>query len=227
MPTNDWLISPRLGFNWEVNGESATQVRGGTGVFTGRLPFVWLGNQVSGADDGFFQLVDPDFKFPQVWRTNLGLDKRFENGIIGTVDVSYTKDINAAHVQNWGMRNPSGTLNAPGITDLYMQQRIKVIMPMCLQIRTRVEFGTLPLRAENFSNGLYASLAYSYLNAKDVNSIEAEITGDAFDFNPNLGNANNDVLAYSKYGDTHRFIGCCPSNSSMVEIPGQPPFPLF
>ena len=50
-------------------------------------------------------------------------------------------------------------------------------------------------------------LAYSYLNSKDVNSIEAEITGDAFAFNAALGDVNNDQLSYSKYGDTHRFIG--------------------
>jgi hypothetical protein len=36
---------------------------------------------------------------------------------------------------------------------------------------------------------------------------EAEITGDAFNFNPALGNVNNDQLSNSKYGDTHRFIG--------------------
>ncbi len=208
MPTNDWLISPRLGFNWEVNGETATQLRGGTGVFTGRLPFVWVGNQVSGADDGFFQIVDPDFKFPQVWRTNLGLDKRFENGIIGTLDVSYTKDINAAHVQNWGMRNPSGTLNAPGDNrPIYLDgDRGNNAYVFTNSDKGRV--WNVSLKGQKtFSNGLYTSLAYSYLNAKDVNSIEAEITGDAFDFNPNLGNANEDVLAYSKYGDTHRFIG--------------------
>jgi len=208
MPTNDWLISPRLGFNWEVNGETATQLRGGTGVFTGRLPFVWIGNQVSGADDGFFQIVDPDFKFPQVWRTNLGLDKRFENGIIGTLDVSYTKDMNAAHVQNWGMRNPSGTLNAPGDNrPIYLDgDRGNNAYVFTNSDKGRV--WNVSLKGQKtFSNGLYTSLAYSYLNAKDVNSIEAEITGDAFDFNPNLGNANEDVLAYSKYGDTHRFIG--------------------
>ncbi|RTE53157.1 TonB-dependent receptor [Arenibacter aquaticus] len=208
MPTNDWLISPRLGFNWEVSGETATQLRGGTGVFTGRLPFVWIGNQVSGADDGFFQIVDPDFKFPQVWRTNLGLDKRFENGIVGTLDVSYTKDINAAHVQNWGMRNPSGTLNAPGDNrPIYLDgDRGNNAYVFTNSDKGRV--WNVSLKGQKtFSNGLYTSLAYSYLNAKDVNSIEAEITGDAFDFNPNLGNANKDVLAYSKYGDTHRFIG--------------------
>lgn len=54
---------------------------------------------------------------------------------------------------------------------------------------------------------MYASLAYSYLNSKDVNSIEAEITGDAFVANAISGNANDDVLSYSRYGDTHRFVG--------------------
>ncbi len=32
---------------------------------------------------------------------------------------------------------------------------------------------------KTFDNGLFASLAYNYLKSKDVNSIEAEITGDA------------------------------------------------
>lgn len=38
------VFSPRLGFNWDVNGANATQVRGGVGVFTGRHPYVWLSN---------------------------------------------------------------------------------------------------------------------------------------------------------------------------------------
>jgi hypothetical protein len=60
---------------------------------------------------------------------------------------------------------------------------------------------------KSFENGLYASLAYNYMKSQDVNSIEAEITGDAFAFNPALGNVNNAVLSNSKYGDNHRFIG--------------------
>ncbi len=43
-PNGQLLFSPRLGFNWDVNNDAKVQVRGGTGVFTGRVPFVWISN---------------------------------------------------------------------------------------------------------------------------------------------------------------------------------------
>jgi outer membrane receptor protein involved in Fe transport len=36
--------SPRLAFNWDVNGDAVNQVRGGIGYFTGSVPFVYLSN---------------------------------------------------------------------------------------------------------------------------------------------------------------------------------------
>jgi hypothetical protein len=47
LPKNRVQLSPRLGFNWDVNGDQSTQVRGGTGLFTGTVPFVWISNQAS------------------------------------------------------------------------------------------------------------------------------------------------------------------------------------
>ena len=41
------MLSPRLGFNYDVAGDRSFQIRGGVGVFTGRLPFVWIGNVIS------------------------------------------------------------------------------------------------------------------------------------------------------------------------------------
>ncbi|NCC72506.1 MAG: TonB-dependent receptor [Sphingobacteriia bacterium] len=44
-PDPKLMISPRFGFNWDAKGDRTLQVRGGTGLFTGRLPFVWFTNQ--------------------------------------------------------------------------------------------------------------------------------------------------------------------------------------
>jgi hypothetical protein len=43
-PNGQLLFSPRLGFNWDVNNDAKIQLRGGTGIFSGRVPFVWISN---------------------------------------------------------------------------------------------------------------------------------------------------------------------------------------
>lgn len=42
-PKPGLMFSPRIGFNWDVKGNGKTQVRGGIGIFTSRIPFVWPG----------------------------------------------------------------------------------------------------------------------------------------------------------------------------------------
>ena len=42
MPTATLNVSPRVGFNWDVMGDRSVVLRGGSGIYTGRLPFVWL-----------------------------------------------------------------------------------------------------------------------------------------------------------------------------------------
>ncbi|WP_340199112.1 carboxypeptidase regulatory-like domain-containing protein [Ascidiimonas sp. W6] len=207
LPTNDVLVSPRVGFNWDVKGDNSFQVRGGTGVFTGRLPFVWIGNQIANPNVFFYQVVDPDFKFPQVWRSSLGADYKLKDGTILSADFAYTKDINAPHVQNWGLLEPSENLSGVDTRPIYADaDLINNAYVFTNSDKGRIFNATIKAQ-KTWTNGLYASLAYNYLDAKDVNSIEAEITGDAFAFNPALGNVNNDVLANSRYGDKHRIIG--------------------
>lgn len=134
LPDPKLLWSPRLGFNWDVRGDRQTQVRGGTGVFTGRPAYVWISNQIgnTGVLTGFesidntslrpfhpdpnrykpanvtgapaasyeLALTDPDFKFPQLWRTNFAVDQRLPWGWTGTVEFLYNRDVNGVYYIN-------------------------------------------------------------------------------------------------------------------------------
>ncbi|MFC4210981.1 TonB-dependent receptor domain-containing protein [Pedobacter lithocola] len=53
LPENKISFSPRFGFNWDVMGDRSFQVRGGSGIFTGRIPFVWIVSQ--SGDAGLIQ----------------------------------------------------------------------------------------------------------------------------------------------------------------------------
>ena len=58
LPNANVLFSPRLGLNWDVRGDKSTQLRGGSGIFTGSPAYVWISNQIgnNGVLTGFEQL---------------------------------------------------------------------------------------------------------------------------------------------------------------------------
>ncbi|WP_160714909.1 TonB-dependent receptor [Chitinophaga solisilvae] len=210
LPARKPLLSPRVGFNWDVKGDKTLQLRGGTGLFTGRFPFVWIGNHIGNPFSSFYNVTDRNFKWPQVWRSNLGADVKIPFGTVFTADVSYTKDVNAMMVRNYKLGTPAGKLNS-GTGD----QR-SVYLPanqgannayVFTNTREGYQFNLSLQAQQTFKNGLYAMLGYNYLIAKDASSISAEISSDAFDRNPILNNANAAVLSNSLYGNRHRFIG--------------------
>jgi hypothetical protein len=49
LPVSKLMLSPRIGFNYDVSEDRSLVFRGGTGIFTGRVPFVWIVGQAGDA----------------------------------------------------------------------------------------------------------------------------------------------------------------------------------
>ena len=209
LPTKNPLFSPRAGFNWDVKGDKSLQLRGGSGLFTGRFPFVWFGNQIANPTSGFYCATDKNFHWPQIWRSNLGTDFKIPFGTIFTIDASYSHDIKGMMVRNYKLGTPTGKLNSgtgdnrnvylpgdQGTANAYIFTNTNVGHQIDLSFQLQ----------QNFKRGYYIMAAYNYLVSKDASSISAEISSDAFDRNPILNNSNAAISSTSLYGNTHRFI---------------------
>jgi len=61
-PKSRFLVSPRVGFTYDVEHDKSVIIRGGTGIFTGRIPFIWLVNQVgdNGVIRAQYQASNPE-----------------------------------------------------------------------------------------------------------------------------------------------------------------------
>ncbi len=76
LPDATPLYSPRVGFNYDATGDRSLQIRGGVGIFTGRVPFVWIGNVISnpGANPNLWGAFN-DITVPGSHVTDSGSDR--------------------------------------------------------------------------------------------------------------------------------------------------------
>lgn len=249
LPDPKLLFSPRFGFNYDVFGDRTTQIRGGTGIFTGPPPYVWISNQIgnTGVLTGFEQidnttnrpfhpdpnhykptnvtgapassyelaLTDPDFKFPQVWRSSLALDQRLPFGFIGTVEGLYSRDVNGIYYINANLPAPSATVRdgsheRPRWTDSCpdpgLQTRIHCHVANAIVLKNQSEGYSWMISAsleKAFSSGLFLKAAYSYGEAK--NTVDpGSIAAGSWTGNQHPGDPNNPGLGYSSASPGHR-----------------------
>lgn len=90
-PNNHVQISPRVGFVWDVRGDKSLKVRGGTGLFQGRLPLVYFTNMPTNAG-----LVQNSVQFKSTWSNGNFISKNskldaFNNGMITDVTEAIDK----------------------------------------------------------------------------------------------------------------------------------------
>ncbi len=247
LPGATAMVSPRLGFNWNAAGERRTQVRGGSGIFTGRVPFVWVGNVISnpGANPNLFpagaqhatgsasdsstlaqsfdvNAMDPNFRWPQVWTTDVAVDQQLPWNLLGTVEMLYSKDMNAVFMRNANLRSPVGTVAGPDGRPFY--GGCAFTAGNCPTNATSPNlnpggFGIYVIDnthrgySINISTQLRRNLGpnanvmvgYNYLDAR--NSLKStEIASVLWQNQPVQGDPNRPGLSYSEFGQRHRLI---------------------
>lgn len=87
-PAAKVLLSPRVGFNWDVFNDKTFKVRGGTGVFTGRLPLVFLTNMPTNAG-----MVQGSYKATTTYNTNGSI--KSASAALATLAGGMITDVNA------------------------------------------------------------------------------------------------------------------------------------
>ncbi len=241
------LVSPRVGFTYTAGEDRSWVIRGGTGLFTGRIPFVWLVNQSS--DNGvlnttatynsnmsnylfnpdrtshvpqtlpstigivpgaYYSVTAPNFKIPQVWRSNLAVDKNFGDGFTATLEGIYSKTINGVFHYNANLGDKGGQRTGFGGDNRYLwssKYTPKVGQVFVMDNTSKgYSYALTAQLAKRFARNWQASVAYTYAQAKDVSPNNGDRSQSSWTQNTIINDPNNPELGYSAYSIPHRVV---------------------
>ena len=253
-PNLQW--SPRVGFNWDVNGDRTLQLRGGSGIMSGPPLYVWISNQIgnTGVLTGFddlrntnarpfnpnpnaykptsvpgapaasyeLALTDKSFKFPQVWRTNVAVDKKLPWNTVGTVELLYNKDVNGVYYINANQTAPNSAFTGADNRPRWTTVSCNIALPNSATNCANRIYGNvanavvlknqnvgkswhLSAALEKAFKGGFAKAGYSYGEAK--NTVDAgSIAFGSWSGNAQSSNPNTPGLGYGANSPGHRFF---------------------
>jgi hypothetical protein len=249
---NNVEINPRVSFNYDINGDQTAVLRGGSGFFTGRVPFAWFGyafynngdtygaydkkpsatapitpgtNPVQAPNNGGLgyvnqqipavntsatgptqvDLIDNNFKMPQVWRSNLAYDYTTADKWKFTVEGIYTKVIHDLKFQQvnttdqvtyypYDVNKEQPIFINKGVNTSYTNAYL------LSNTNQGYRYSLTAQVAKTFPWGLNASVAYTYGHSRDItngirNSMESnwQLNQALNPNSPGLANSNFDI----------------------------------
>ena len=130
---------------------------------------------------------DPDFRYPSTLKVALGADQLLPGGIVGTLDVLYTRGVNTVHMVDVNLVGPVGTAAGEGDRVLYgtinesgdaRPSRFTDSLRSILEMRNGSGDRSYSITAQlgkRFSDGTELSGAYTYTDAKDRMSMGRDL----------------------------------------------------
>lgn len=159
-------------------------------------------------------LLDKNMKFPQTLRANLGFDRDIGGGFVVSVEGLYTKAVNALFYSNIALAEPTAT--DPNGRVLY---GLRPFTPTLKTGTSRNAVYAVSNHSKDYSYNLTGkiekrftevfggSLAYTYTQAYDVQSLTSSTSSSQYRFGRIYSGNQNDLdLAHSAWETPHRFV---------------------
>jgi hypothetical protein len=158
--------------------------------------------------------TDPNFKFPQTWRSNLAVDQSLPFGLVGTIEGLYSSDVNGIYYINANLTAPqssfSGVDARPNwyLPDGTVKNKINTNVTDNTVIKNEnigYNWSVSAVLEKPFSDGLFYKIGYNYGVAK--NTIDpGSIAFGSWTANAMSGNPNNPGVSISSYSPGHRLF---------------------
>ena len=246
-PKASVLFSPRVGFRWYIDSARRSLLRGGAGLFTGRVPFVWLSNAynntgmeaksvtVNQPDSSFPLTSDPyndivvsgiasaggkatintlseDFKYPQVFRVNLGYEQEFGKGWKFTFDGLYSKTFNNVFFQNLALTR-TGTVyavnadaaNASNVAPYYSTDNTYQAVVALKNTNKGYSYSFSGKLEKHFDFGLDIMAGYTFGHSYSVNDGTSSVALSNWQYNYSV-DTNSPELSHSLFDRPHKLM---------------------
>lgn len=257
LPSAKLMISPRIGFNYDIKGDKTTQVRGGIGLFTGRPSFVFVSNQVGNngvlnggvnfnntaaypfttntpasypsfspnpgvaASSYNIATTEKEFKFPQVFRSNIAIDQKIYQDIVATGELIFTQALSQINYYNANLKPATAFFAGPdnrprfpglGLSGSAQANALRVIPKItdATVMESRPYGGsiaaTIKIEKPTKSKGLGWMVAYTFTRARDFMS-PGSIAFSSWSGIRSVNGNNNTDIAFSDDEIRNRVIG--------------------
>jgi hypothetical protein len=250
-PSGHMLWSPRLGLNYDLQGEGTTFLRGGIGLFAGRPPYKWFvdvdahtgreayyldcrgagvvprftvdpADQPADCASGIIRRIplvnvfDPAFRFPRNLKLALGADHRLPWGMVGTIDVLYTRAINQYDLLDLNLQPPQLVATGEGDRPMYgvvdslgqatPSRRSEAFGPVMQvrNVRGNRAFSITAQLQKRFPDGTELSASYSYARSRDRLSASEDNTDGDFGGTPLDGTLEHRRVTTASWEVPHR-----------------------